>query len=292
MESIDPLVDSTPLLADPVDPVDRSTLRRRAHEDGYLFFRGLLPPESIFGLRKQVLALCGRHGFLAPHSKPSEARARPGPPVVGSILRQGPYYHFYRELLSLRSFHAIVHSPPLIRAFSTLFGEPVLPHMRTIGRVVFPDALAYTTSPHQDHEYIRGTLETWTCWVPLGDCPVELGPIAVLKGSHKVGLLPLDNAFNLGGQRTDLPGGYSWVSSPLEAGDVVCFHSLTFHQARDNTSRDKLRLSLDCRLQPRSHPIDPSSQRPHLDFCTRDEVLSHWDEADPLYQFWRAQPIR
>jgi hypothetical protein len=286
MESVEPLVDSTPLLA------DAWGLRRRAHEDGYLFFRGLLPSAPNEALRAQVLTLCGRHGFLAPHTKPVDGKARPGPPVVGSILRSGPYYHFYRELLSLRSFHAVVHSPELIAAFSTLFGEPVLPHMRTIGRVVFPDALAYTTSPHQDHEYIRGTLDTWTCWVPLGDCPVELGPIAVLRGSHKIGLLPVENAFSLGGHRTDLPGGHSWLSSPLEAGDVVCFHSLTFHQARDNVTRDRLRLSLDCRIQPRSHPIDPSSQRPHLDFCTRDEVLSHWREDDPLYQFWRAQPIR
>ncbi len=46
-----PFVDSTPLIADPV------ALRQRGEEDGYLFFRQLLPKEPLRELRQQFLAI-------------------------------------------------------------------------------------------------------------------------------------------------------------------------------------------------------------------------------------------
>jgi hypothetical protein len=266
MERLEPLDDATPLLDCP------EALRERAREDGYLFFRGLLDPREPLALRRDVLSVCERHGLLAPGSPLDDGVAREGPPVIGSVLREGPFHALYRDILALPRFNAAASQPPLLAAFERLFGEPALPHRRTIGRVVFPATHAFTTAPHQDHVYIRGTTETWTCWVPLGYFPEELGPVAVLRGSHRAGLLPLEGAFGPGGVRCDLPVGYGWVSSELEPGDVVCFHSLTFHQGRDNATRDRLRLSIDCRLQPGSHPIDPSSLQPHLGFITWEEI--------------------
>src|SRR5512146_2848236 len=53
--------DSTPLLG------DAASLRRRAAEDGYLFFSGLLPTVAVLQVRRQVLELCRRHGWLSEH---------------------------------------------------------------------------------------------------------------------------------------------------------------------------------------------------------------------------------
>lgn len=50
--------DSMQLLSDPAG------LRVRAEADGYLFFRGLLPKEPLLELRRQIIAILDRHGFM------------------------------------------------------------------------------------------------------------------------------------------------------------------------------------------------------------------------------------
>ena len=47
-------------------------LRRRLAEDGYLFFRGLLPLAPLRDLRRELLALCQKHGWLLPGTKLEE----------------------------------------------------------------------------------------------------------------------------------------------------------------------------------------------------------------------------
>ena len=283
MDRVESFIDSTPLLRDP------PTLRNRAADDGYLCFRQLIDRSSVMALRADFLAVCDKHGFLKEGSNVLDGVAKEGLSVVGSVLRQGPYFHFYRDVLALRSFHAMVLQQSLIKAFETLFGEPVLAHARTIGRVVFPNTTHFTTGPHQDFVYIQGTPNTWTCWIALGDFVEELGPVAVMRGSHKFGLKRVDGAF-VNGLRIDLPDGV-WVSGAVEAGDVIAFHSHTFHQGRDNLTNDPLRLSIDARLQPASEPFDTSSFRPHLDFSTWAEIYEHWSADDPLKYYWK-RPLR
>jgi hypothetical protein len=248
------LGDQAPLLARPAE------LRAVAADRGWLCLRGLLPSAPVLALRDQVLAVCERHGF-----------AQPGRLVPQSALPSGPWFEFYRDLQRLRALHALAKHPAVVGAVETLLGEPVIPHPRVIGRVVFPGSAVYTTAPHQDHVAVRGTLETWTAWIPLGDCPRELGPIAVMDRSRRLGLLPLEGAFASDGRRVDLPEDAVWATGDVRCGDVVLFHSLTFHQASDNVT-DRLRLSIDCRYSARSQPLDPDQLRPHLDFITWDEV--------------------
>ena len=51
--------DATPLLADP------PALRQRMDTDGFLFFRGRVPRDTILDLRRQILLICQRNGWLA-----------------------------------------------------------------------------------------------------------------------------------------------------------------------------------------------------------------------------------
>ncbi len=53
------LQDSKPVLAEP------ATLRSRALEEGYLFFRELVEPSVVLRLRRKVLEVCRRFGWLA-----------------------------------------------------------------------------------------------------------------------------------------------------------------------------------------------------------------------------------
>ena len=64
-------------------------------------------------------------------------------------------------------------------------------HPMKISRLVFPQNTAFSTPPHQDFVPIQGTTDTYTCWIPLGDCPREHGGLTVRAGSHQSGVYEL-----------------------------------------------------------------------------------------------------
>jgi ectoine hydroxylase-related dioxygenase (phytanoyl-CoA dioxygenase family) len=130
--------------------------------------------------------------------------------------------------------------------------------------------VSQTTAAHQDFQYIRGTPETYTIWSPIGDCPGELGGLAVLRGSHRAGFIEhkLFEAKKYAGHGLSdevLPSGegIEWHSGDFQAGDVLLFHSHTIHKARPNLTKDRLRISTDNRYQRVGEAIAPVSQGTH-----------------------------
>src|SRR5947209_20327122 len=98
-------LDSSPCRADAAE------LRRRAERDAYLFFAGLIPAAPLLEVRRQILAVCERHGFLAPGSDPAAAVAAPG-----VRWREGDpeYMAAYDEIQRLEAFHALAHAPAVL----------------------------------------------------------------------------------------------------------------------------------------------------------------------------------
>ncbi len=176
MRAITPYADSMPLLNDP------QALRQRGREDGCLFFKGLLPVADLLAVRRHILQACQKHGWLKEGTDLMDGITR----TDFSVIESGDprWKDFYCDVLKLRDFHALALHDAIARIFATLFGEKALPHSRNICRVMFPQTQTHSTPPHQDHFYIGGSDETWTAWIPLGDCPVELGSLAVVRGTH------------------------------------------------------------------------------------------------------------
>lgn len=85
--------------------------------------------------------------------------------------------------------------------YRTLFGKEVLVHARHIGRMITAHPSVFPTPPHQDFPLIQGSSNTWTCWFPVGDCPVEMGGLTVMRGSHHYGYLPIQPAKGAGESR-------------------------------------------------------------------------------------------
>ncbi len=96
-----------------------------------------------------------------------------------------------------------------------------------------------------------------------------------------------------GDQALILPDGLSWVGGDFHCGDVLTFHCLTIHQGQDNESRDHLRMSLDYRYQPISHPVHPDSLEPHQQVTDTtgnfswENIYSDWAPEDPLKYYWQ-----
>jgi hypothetical protein len=261
-------------------------LRSRMEQDGCLFFRGLVNPEAELTARRDILSLCRGAGWLAEGSDLTEGVAAPGVRYV-----EPDYMAVYDQVMRLESFHALAHDPTMLALYRDLLGEPVLTHPRNIARIIFPQNTKYTTPGHQDYIHIQGTPETFTSWIPLGDCPREFGSLSILAGSHRHGLLPTHAAYGAGGRGVDTDAlGLPWLEGDFRLGDCVLFHSHAVHRALDNTTSDRLRLSVDFRYQGVSQPVVEGSLLPHFARLTWDEIYAGWTSARYQY-YWRDLPL-
>ena len=249
------------------DPgASREQLQAAMDDNGYLFFRRLLPTAEVLAVRKAVLELCRDAGWLDPASDLMEGVVAAG---VEPLTEGKPaYMDVYRKVLRLPRFHDFPAHPAPMSIAHKLLGEDVLVHPRRIGRITFPNNTAATTPPHQDHFYIRGTVNTYSVWTPLGDCPTELGGLAVWAGSQRQGYLEhsVTHPGAVGGRGVPMDEQQAaWHTGDFKAGDALFFHAYTIHKALPNLSADRLRISTDNRYQLAHDTIDPGALRPHFD---------------------------
>ena len=196
----------------------------------------------------------------------------------------------YHEVQRLESMHRLPHHPRLLAVYRALFGGEVLVHPRHIARMITGHRCMAPTPPHQDFPLIQGTANTWTAWIPLGDCPRELGGLTVCRRSHQAGYIPVAPASGAGGIAAQLcPREQDWVDGDFAAGDVLTFPSLTVHRALPCRFKDQIRLSLDVRYQPVDEAVEAQSLLPHCDLAWAD-IYAGWRRAKLQY-YWRRLPL-
>lgn len=283
------LVDSMPLLH------DGDALRQRGIADGCLFFKQLLPADDVMRVRADLLGVVGRHGWRKANQDPmggaidlDRLNRVPDDEMRTDI---GVSLAAYRDAQRLESVHRLPHHPNLLSLYRALFDRDVLVHARHIVRMVTGHRAIHPTPPHQDFPLIQGTSNTWTCWFPIGHCPRTLGGLTVLRGSHRLGVVPVVSAKGAGGIATQLcPGETDWLEADFAAGDVLTFPSYTIHKALRCQQKDQIRLSFDVRYQPIDEVVEPMSLRPHVDL-EWDEIYANW-ASDELKYYWRSLPLR
>ena len=273
-----PFLDSKDLLSAP----DR--LRERAQRDGYLFVHNAVNRDSVLRLRRDVTSILHNAGWLDDGTDPMDAIST----LDAKIMGTPEFDPIYDAMQRLESFHTMAHDKGLLEIAASLLGAPGMPQPGIRARVMFASSIAATTSPHQDFIFIQGTPEVWTCWIPLGACPNSMGGLAVLRGSHRRGVLPVFEA-NADGALTIEPDALEgdWHSSPFELGDALFFHSKTAHQGRPNVSGDRVRLSVDYRYQKKTDLIMEKNLRVHGGRLTWEQVYENW-ESDELQYYWKA----
>ena len=277
-----PFTDSTGLMADP------AALWNRLCEDGYLFIRQLVGAEDIDSLRVRLLPILGRAGWISKDHPLENLEADQSNFCVEPEPR---YRKVYLELYKLREFHALKHHPRIIEFFEGMFGEAVFPHPTAIQRTIFPQRGVFTTPAHQDFIPIQGTPETFTVWMPLTDCPTELGSLTVAAGCHRAGVYAFKPSLGAGGLEITDPLTGHWREGGFALGDALIFHSMTPHKALPNTT-NRLRLSVDYRYQRASDELAPGALTPHDgQFITWEEVYRDWPEGDALKYYWKSFPM-
>jgi ectoine hydroxylase-related dioxygenase (phytanoyl-CoA dioxygenase family) len=279
---------------------DVPELRRRLAEEGYLFFRKLVNPDKVMSLRKDITRVLREVGWLVPDADPMDGIAD-----VSAKCTEGdlPYNTSYHKVYKLESFHRFPHDPELVGMVEKLIGRRAIPLPGHKARIWFPRFTEHTTPLHQDFVHYQGSLQAITCWMPVGDCPVALGPLAVLPGSHKVKRV-LSHHFSLGagGLIIDLDEQFKahpeldvqWLTTDFGAGDALFFPALTIHKALPNVTEDRIRVSLDNRYEGEGDNIAAHMLEPHMNDIlpiSWEEVYKDW-KSDDLKYYWRKIPHR
>jgi len=277
---------------------DEQELRRRMDEDGYLFLRGLLNPDRLLAVRSDIMRVV--QDWLVPGTDPMDGIAN-----VSRRCTEGDadYHAVYREVQKLESFHRIPHDPELLAVVERIMDADPIPVPGHKARIWFPQFTDHTTPMHQDFVHYQGSLKAITCWAPVGDCPTELGPLAVLPGSQTVKKV-LKHKFSLGagGMIADVDGSREkfpildtgWLTADFVVGDVLFFPALTVHKALPNETEDLLRVSLDNRYQRDGDNISAHMLQTHLSSVTGltwEEVYENW-KSDDLKYYWRTRSYK
>ena len=224
------------LAATDLRDADPAHLRAHAQRDGVLLLRQLLPRADLAALGQRVIAagqasgLLGRSGVWA---GPSAAAAHALPCWVA--LQQ--------QVAMTAEFQALAEHPALATILGRVFGEVPLGHQGSVCRIAPPDRIVPATPAHRDGDYIRNRSGVWTAWVPLTDCSIEQGVLAVAPGSHR------DRAAT------------TWAAENMRLGDVLLFSAQTLHRACPNLAPRRARLSVDFRFMPQSGFVQPDRPR-------------------------------
>lgn len=262
---------------------DNAALRARFQEDGFLFFRGVLAPSKLLRIRRQIVNICARQRWFKPATDPMEAMVWTSAKVEG----EDDYFAVYDEIQKLEDFHALPHDSAVLDIMRGVLDDTAFPHPLAIARLSFPGIPEWSTPPHQDYPNNQGTQDLYACWIPLSDCPIALGGLSVLRGSHRFGVLPLEFALGPGHRQAMLPpemAALEWQTVDYQLGDLIVFHSLTVHRALPNHT-DRLRLSVDYRFQRENEPVTDICLRPHFSRLRWDDIYHDW-RSDKLKYYW------
>lgn len=280
---LSPFEDSTALLDRPDE------LRARARRDGYLFFRRLLDPAPVLELRGALLGVLARHGLLAEGADDGRLDLHRLAQLPADDLREdiGVTQQIYLELQKVPQLHRLPHHPSLQRLYRLLFDAEIFVHPRHILRAMTPHPAMSPTPPHQDFPLVQGSQDTWTCWAPIGCCSLAQGSLAVLRGSHRNGYLPVSRERGAGGIAAQLCDREDdWVGGDFGVGDVLTFSALTVHRSVRPTVRDSVRFSMDVRYQRATDEIDERSLGNHAHHPW-PEIYAGWPEQDrELMYYW------
>ncbi|MCH9674286.1 MAG: phytanoyl-CoA dioxygenase family protein, partial [Gammaproteobacteria bacterium] len=141
---------------------------------------------------------------------------------------------------------------------------------------------------------IQGTPEVYTAWMPLMDCPSEVGGLQLAAGSHRSGVYDFHIGNGVGGIEITDPLEGRWVGGPTQAGDVIVFHSMLVHKGIPNRS-ERVRLSIDARFQPVSQPFNAlNAESPYGTPSAWETLYDGWAKttaSEHLQRYWERYDL-
>lgn len=282
------LTDSAPLLDDPAE------LRRRFDRDGYAFFRGALDAEVVRAARAEVLARLeavdeiepGSDGVFTGRSSRDEVQADRG--------------EFWQSVSTGARLRDLSHGSGVRRLLEAIIGGPVVPFDYLMLRVAIEGR---ATEVHYDYPFFaRLHDQVRTVWIPVGDVPVDDGPVFVVEGSNDfrdviepmIGFdvateLKRTAAFAVTATELAIERRTRLLTTDFRAGDVLVFGMYTAHGSLDHHDpTGRVRVSCDARWQAEGLALDERYMGHHPGGTT-GAGYAELNGAKPLTEQWHVR---
>ena len=235
-------------------------------DDGFLIIRDLLPHEAIQPLIDELSQGVDKatdeavkQGVLDPahtfDNAPFETRLAQ---VCKACTEPDWVWHNYFSSQKPRTAGMFIlrTAPALLDVVESLMGPEILAHPQFNYRAKLPDQDLTVIPWHQDLAYLRpeeaGDTLVVNFWIPLVDATVTNGCMEVMRGSHRLGLLPHSHLISTPGHKggkgipdPDLPS-CEVVAGEVAVGDVLMTTERLVHRSIPNRS-DTVRWSVDTR---------------------------------------------
>ena len=284
-----------PLIETVFNPSQPETMRQRLARDGYLFFRDVLPVSEILSARAEVFERLAEVGEVqlpvSTGTYTGSSRRRALFPDLGS---------FWQSVSEGPALRLASHGPHVTHVVSTVLAEPAHAHDYLFLRPAVPGR---STHLHYDHPFFaRGSNRIHTAWTPLGNIPLDQGPLMIVEGSNQFqDLISQAQAVDYKSSSTPLvqlmedPAELArrrscrLLTADFRAGDLVLFSMTLLHGSLDNQSaEDHIRLSCDVRWQPCADPIDDRYLGP-VPAGTTGAGYGELNGAKPLDEPWHQR---
>jgi len=113
---------------------------------------------------------------------------------------------------------------------------PVIDEIVIRGDMPFDDE--WLSKIHQDFTYFQGSMNCIAIWIPFQEITEDIGPLEIIKGSHKDGVFDDEN---------DSLDESEFFSVPMKIGEALVFSQFLLHRSGKNRS-NKIRFSLQIRI--------------------------------------------
>lgn len=237
---------------------DEAALRERLVEDGYLFIRGFHDPALVREARSDVLEHMAEDGMLDPDEPVEEGVIHPEYFDEEFDMSAASWTHY-------PNLERLVAGEEIVDFFARFLEAKPLALDRKLGRAKATDKF---TGFHVDRIFMgRGTDRLYTVRRPIGDCPLEMGPLVLCPGSHEherlretYGQMDVDRDVFEAMFSEDPNDVIETIGGPLatanfEAGDALIFGQYLLHGSLTNQT-DRFRISVDTRYQSIEEPVD------------------------------------
>jgi len=284
-----------PLTETDFDEDHPERMRQQLARDGYLFFRDVLPVPEILAARAEVFERLAEVGeILVPVSTGTftgSSNRRELCPDLG---------HFWQSVSEGPALRLASHGQQVTRIVSAVLGEPAHAHDYLFLRPAIPGR---STHLHYDHPFFaRGSDRIHTAWTPLGNIPLNQGPLMIVEGSNRFhDLITRAEAVDYTSSSTPLvqlmedpaelarQRGSRLLTADFRAGDLILFSMTLLHGSLDNQSATgQIRLSCDVRWQPATDAIDSRYAGPQP-AGTTGAGYGELNGAKPLDEPWHQR---
>ena len=270
-------------------------LFRQIKEAGYVFLRGALPNADVLAARAEVLHRLAEVGEV---SEPESAGRLSGNSRRAELVPN--LGAFWKSVCTGPRLRAVTHGAAIHQVAGEVIGADAIGQDFLYLRAGVPGT---GTDLHYDYPFFaRRSESVVTCWVPLGNVPVEQGPIVLVEGSNRFSDLigdvrSLDVVANPGKRaaiETKLKAfaesrNARLLSADFEPGDILIMNMFVAHASLDNhTTDNSIRLSFDVRYQPKSEPVDDRFFGPDPIGVT-GKGYAELNGAKPLGQAWHQR---